>query len=61
MIFSNNDQNTVTLPHSTQRKHSFWVERKEKSKSNKKIPKRKFPWNYCIRDWDTGPQGHYWM
>ena len=33
--FSDNKQNAVTLPHSTQRKHAFLVETKEKSKSQK--------------------------
>ena len=38
-----NEQNAVTLPHSAQRKHAFLGEMKEKSKSQKKIPKKKTP------------------
>ena len=35
VFFSANEQNTLTLPHSAQRKHAFLVKIKEKSKSQK--------------------------
>ena len=41
-LFRDNKQNAVTLPQSAQRKHSFLVKMKGKSKSQKKIPKKKF-------------------
>ena len=41
IFFSDNKHNAVKLLHSTQRKHTFLVETKEKSKSQKKAPKRK--------------------
>ena len=42
ILLSENEQNAVTLLHSTQRKHAFLVKTKEKSKSQKQIPKKKF-------------------
>ena len=41
ILFSDNEQNAVTLAHSAQRKHAFLVETKQKSKSQKQIPKKK--------------------
>ena len=42
VLFSDNEQNTVTLPNSTHtQKHSFLVKTKKKSKSQKQIPKNK--------------------
>ena len=38
-FFSENKKNAVTLPHSSQRKHELLVKTKEKSKSQKQIPK----------------------
>ena len=35
VFFIDNEQNVVTLPHSTKRKHYFLVKTKEKSKSQK--------------------------
>ena len=40
MYFGGEEKNAVTLPHSAQRKHSFWGEIKEMSKTNK-LPSRK--------------------
>ena len=40
-LFNDNEQNTVTLLHSTQRKYAFLVETKEKSTSQKQISKKK--------------------
>ena len=37
VLFSANEQNVVTLPHSVQRKRAFLVKTMEKSKSQKKI------------------------
>ena len=42
VFFCDNEQNGVTLPHSSQRKHEFLVKMKGKSKSKKQIPKKKF-------------------
>ena len=61
VFFSANEQNAVTLPHSAQKKHSFLVKTKEKSKSKIKFLKRKFIWDFCIIYYDIVPQGHYWM
>ena len=41
IFFSDNEQNAVTLPHIAKRKHAFLVKTKEKSKSQKKFPKKK--------------------
>ena len=41
VFFSDNYQNKVTLPHSAQIKHALFVRMKEKSKSQKQIPKKK--------------------
>ena len=35
------EKNTVTLPHSAQRKHAFWGRIKQMSKSNKIAPRKK--------------------
>ena len=40
MYFGAREKNTVTLPNSAQRKHAFWGEIKEMSKTNK-LPARK--------------------
>ena len=40
MYFGAKEKNAVTLPHSAQRKHAFWGEIKEISKT-KKLPSRK--------------------
>ena len=40
VYFGAKDKNAVTLPHSAQRKHAFWGEIKEMSKT-KKLPSRK--------------------
>ena len=40
VYFGEKETNTVTLPHSAQRKHTFWGEIKEISKTNK-LPSRK--------------------
>ena len=40
MYFGDKEKNEVTLPHSAQRKHAFWVKTKEISKT-KKLPSRK--------------------
>ena len=61
ILSSDNEQKAATLAHSAQKKHKFLVKMKEKSKSQKLIPKNKFLWNDCIRDQDTGPKIHYWM
>ena len=42
VFFRNNEQNTAALLHSAQRKNDFLVKTKEKSKSQKQIPKKKF-------------------
>ena len=42
VFFRNIEQNVVTMPHSEQKKHYFLVKTKEKSKSQKQIPKNKF-------------------
>ena len=41
VFFSDAEQESVTLLHSAQQKHTFLVKRKEKSKSQKQIPKKK--------------------
>ena len=41
ILSNDNEQNTLTLPYTAQRKHAFWVKMKEKSKSQKKITKKK--------------------
>ena len=41
VLFSNNEQNAVTLPHSAQQKHDFLVKMKGKSKSKKQNSKNK--------------------
>ena len=41
VLFSGNDQNAVTFPHSAQRKHTMMVKTKENSKPQKQIPKKK--------------------
>ena len=41
VLFSDNEQNTVTLPHIAQRKHIFLVKTNEKSRSQNQIPKIK--------------------
>ena len=41
VLFSDNEQNAVILPHSAQRKHAFLVKMKKKSKSQNQIPKKK--------------------
>ena len=41
-FFNDNKHNAVKLLHSTQRKNTFLAETKEKSKSQKQIPKKKF-------------------
>ena len=38
--FGSKEKNSVTFPHSAQRKHAFWGEIKEMSKT-KKLPSRK--------------------
>ena len=40
VYFGSKEKNTVTLPHSAQRKHAFWGEIKERPKT-KKLPSRK--------------------
>ena len=40
-FFSDNEKTKVTLPHRTQRKHTFMVKTKENTKPQKKTPKRK--------------------
>ena len=42
IFFSENEQNTVTLLFSAQRKRAFLVKMKEKSKSQKQIPFKKY-------------------
>ena len=42
VYFSPKDKNSVNLPHSAQRKHAFWGEIKQKSKSKKIAPRNKF-------------------
>ena len=39
MYFGSKEKNAVTLPHSAQRKHAFWGEIKDMSKT-KKLPSR---------------------
>ena len=41
VLLSDTKYNVVILPHSAQRKHGFLVKTKEKSKSQKQIPKKK--------------------
>ena len=41
VFFSDNKHTTMTLPHSAQRKHALLVKTKEKSKSQKKINKKR--------------------
>ena len=41
VFFSDNEQNTVTLPHRIQRKHVFLVKMRKNSKSQKYIPQKK--------------------
>ena len=40
-LFSDNEQNVVTLPHTAQQKYEFLVKTKENSKPQKQIPKKK--------------------
>ena len=49
-FFSDNEQNAVALLHRAQIKHAFLVKTEENEKSQKQIPKKKFLWDYCIRD-----------
>ena len=42
VFFSDNDQKEVTLLHITKMKHLFLVKTKEKTKSQKQIPRKKF-------------------
>ena len=61
VLFCDNEQNLVTLPHIAQRKHQFFGKNEGKFKIRKsKFPKREFLWDYCIRYLDIYPQGHYW-
>ena len=39
MYFGDRKKNVVILPHSAQRKHAFWGETKEISKSNRIAPR----------------------
>ena len=41
VLFSDNEQNAVTLPHREQQKHSLLVKTEGKSKSQEQIPKKK--------------------
>ena len=41
VYFGDKKKNVVTLPHSTQRKHAFFVKTKEKANSKKVAPKNK--------------------
>ena len=40
---------------------SFWKKQRNNQNHDRKFLKRKYLCNYCIKDQDTGPQGHYWL
>ena len=42
VYFGKKKENSVTMPHSAHRKHAFLVKTKEKTKSNKIAPRKKF-------------------
>ena len=42
MYFGDKKENSVTLPHSEQKKHAFLIKTKEKDKSKKLAPRNKF-------------------